>query len=946
MPVSDALLLTRVSPPRLPLHHIEREALRDRIDKAIDPVAGAPARLTVIRAPAGYGKSTSLAAVAARHPGRFAYLRVDTPENEPVRFWSYLGEALRTVYPGIGERSRALLSNAAISGAFGGPGDSVQAPFLTSLLNEIMAYGEPLLLAIDDYHQIVSDDVHTTLASFIAELPPNARLIIASRSEPPLQLSRLRARGELSEIGAAALAFTREETATYLERRLGGSRGRTVDYERLQHLLEGWPAGLHMAALTAEAGASIDEALGSGVGRNRYVAEFLTDEILAAQPTDVREFLLKTSILRYLSPRICSRLCEREIRGESIDELARRGLFVFREDAAGEWYRYHHLFADLLRSRLEHEIGTEAIRKLHHIAARAFTEEGVPTEALEHALEAGDTEFAAELLERHVIELLNFGRHGQLIGYLDRMPERLIESRPHLAVASALMLTVGGRLERVHELLDCARARTEAVEGGADLISGIIATLEGLSAVFRNDLEATYERSEKALATLPQGAAVWRLVATMVSGDSSFLRGKLDEAYGAYSKVIAAARRDGQPFFFMLTALRLLRLSAYRGRLRRMDSLAREFLEETRHNGFANTAREGQIWGLYSRVAREQLKLDAALERARRACELAEGHGSLLVFGLSRQWLAGAHFARGELEECRAVLDEVEARFAGHEIANVTDLLLAWRLRLELACAERESAFPDRALEIAAGHGFDETSEPNVLHERALFALVRIYRYAGEREKAERLLDRLEAFCESAQLMPAAMEARIIRCLMADDIGDRPAVLTHLSVAVGELVPEGYVYPFTAEGPQLQKLLYALLRSPGAPKETAVVLSAITGGDQPSEGKVHPGAGGRPASDRDKTGRRSPSDTELRPVTTSNESSRSGESQLVEPLSDREVDVLRLISEGLSNRQIAEKLFVSLNTVKWHTANIYGKLGVEGRTGAVARSRELGVLGG
>ena len=937
-------------------------ALRERIVRAIYPDGVGPWRLTVICAPAGYGKSTALAAVAAEGDRRIAYLRVDSAENEPVRFWSYVSEALRAVYPGVGERSRTLLSNAAITGALGGPGDSVQTPFLTSILNEIAAYGEPVVLAIDDYHQIVSDDVHTPLATFIAELPPNAHLIIASRSEPPLQLSRLRAREELNEIGAQRLAFTREQSAAYLETRLGRSESRAINYERLQRSIEGWPAGLHMAALTAEAGVSIDEALGSDVGRNRYVSEFLTDELLAAQPAGVREFLLKTSILRYLSPRICSRVCEREVSGESIDELARRGLFVFREDAAGKWYRYHRLFADLLRSRLEHEIGTEAVRELHRTAAHAFIEEGVPSVALEHAFEAEDNEFAAELLERYAIELLNFGRHAQLIGYLDRVPDRLIESRPHLAVASALMLTVGGRLDRAHELLDCARANADAAKDGGALITGIVAALEGLSAVFRNDLEATYERSETALATLPRDAAVWRLVATMVSGDSSFLRGKLDEAYGTYTKVIAASRRDGHPFFVMLTALRLLRLSAYRGRLQRMDSLAREFLEETKHNGFANTAREGQIWGLYSRVAREQLKLDAALERATRACELAEGHGSLLVFGLSRQWLAGAYFARGELEECRAVLDEAEDRLAGHEVANLTYLLLAWRLRLELACAEREAVPPDRALEIAARHEFDETSKPNVLHERALLALVRIYRYAGEDEKARLLLDRLEPFCESAQLMPAAMEARILRCLMAEDGGDRPAALAHLAAAVRELAPEGYVYPFASEGPQLKKLLYALLRSPGAPKETAAVLSAIGSGSRASDGNAGAPAAGVPAADSQGdshrhgnggpvSGRRESallrtSDPEAATTVSPGAAGRPGDSHLVEPLSDREIDVLRLISEGLSNRQIAEKLFVSLNTVKWHTANIYGKLGVEGRTGAIARSHELGVLNG
>lgn len=914
--MNDLLLLTRVTPPRLPACHIERERVGEQIDAAIDRDTGVPGRLTVICAPAGYGKSTALAAAAARRDGRFAYLRVDSSENEPVRFWSYVAEALHSVYTGVGERSRALLSNATIAGALGG--DSVETPFLTSLLNEITSYADPVVLAIDDYHAIETEEVHSRLARFIAELPPNAHVIVASRCEPPLQLSRLRARGELHEIGAHDLAFTGEQTAHFFDQRLGKTVGAGIDFERVQRSLEGWPAGLHMAALSAEHSTPISEALGEGGVGNRYIVEFLTDEIIAGQSESIRSFLLETSILRYLSPTICSRLCAREVSREEIDDLVRRGLFVVRESGSGGWYRYHHLFADLLRSRLDAERGPEAVRALHHAAARAFSDEGVPTEALEHAFAAGDNAFAAEVLETYAFDLLNEGRHAHIIGYLARLPDTRIEASPQLAVASALTLTVGGHLDRAGEMLAHAKQTADSLGDGAPLIHGIIATVEGFSAVFRNDIEATRERSETALATLPRTASVWRMVATMASGDSSFLRGRLDEAFGAYSIVVSAARRGRHHFFLMLTALRLLRLGAYRGRLQRMDSLAREFLEEVKHNGFAGTAREGQIWGLYSRVAREQLKLDAALERAKRACELAEGHPSLLVFGLSRQWLAGAHFARGELEECRDVLDEADEGLAGHSIPNITMLLLAWRLRVELALAEREGTAAFRALELAAAHDLDESSEPNVLHERALFALVRIYRYSGEPGKAGKLLDRLQPFCDSAQLMPAAMEARLLRCQLSEDRGDRPAALSDLALAVRELTPEGYLYPFAAEGPQLTRLLYALLRSPGAPKATGPLLSALSAASQGAAGE-----GASPPSEQPTL----------------------SHSPIIEPLSDREIDVLRLISEGLSNRQIAERLFVSLNTVKWHTGNIYGKLGVEGRTGAITRSRELGVLG-
>ena len=901
------------------------------MEKGLDPASRT--RLIVLCAPPGYGKSTALAAAASRLDSGFAYLRVNSAENDPIRFWNYVAASLAQSYSPLGERSRSLLANAAVAGAIGGSKDTLQAPFLTSLLNEIAGYQAPVVLAVDDYHRIESEAVHVAFASFILELPPNARAVVASRTEPPLRLSALRARGELVEIDVSTLSFTTAETADYLRGRVGTAPKRPIDLGRFHRVFEGWPAGLHMAALSVESNASLDKLLQASGADNRYIAEFLTDEILLHQNQTVRELLFATSILGVLTSPVCSKVCGRAVSSEELEDLARRGLFVIREDQAGTVFRYHHLFAELLQKRLHREKAPEYIAGLHRIAACAYRDEGLPSEAIEHAFEAGDTKLTAELLGDYAIELLNHGRHGHILSYLERLPETAVEEHPQLAVATALVLSFGGHLDRARRLLAIAR---ESVEGQSQEAParkqtlGVISLIEALAAVFRNDLPTLHHESSRALELLPRHATVWKLAAVMVSGDASFLHGKLDDAYGAYTRTIEWCRRDKHPFFFMVTALRLLRLSAYRGHLRRMDSLAREFLAETARNSFANTAREGQIWGLYSRVARERLELDAALERAQRAAELAEGHTSLLVFGLTRQWLAGAHFARGEYEACRRVLDEADHHLARTPIANVTFLLLAWRLRLDLAIADGNRDGIDEAIRLAAAHGLTHESQPDVLRERALFGLVRLLRAAGQPERAEALLSRLERFCSASQLMPAAMEGRLIRCTMAEDRGDRPAALAELSVAVRTLAPEGYIYPFAAEGRNMVKLLYALLKSPGAPPQTAALVSALSNEGHPSAG------GGRSATIA------SPADSE----TTNRERSRPpAKDAPIEALSTREVEVLRLVSEGMSNQQIADRLFVSLNTVKWHTGNIYGKLGVEGRTSAVMRSRDLGLIG-
>ncbi len=906
----DALIAARTALPLLPDDCVRTTAAVEALVESLATAGASARRLTLVCAPTGYGKSTALAAAVERAGREPAYARVGEQENEGTRFWGYVAAALAARYDGLGERSAELLSHAALAGIMGGQPDAAHESFVISLLNECADYGDSVVIAIDDFHEITAGEVVGGFGGFLREAPPNVHTVLLTRHEPDLDLHRLRSRGELSEIGPRELAFTADQCREFVSRQPGGYPSQ-AEALRLRDLTDGWPAGLRLALLAPQAVPAAVNAAGDAAAGDAAstLSEFLSSEILAGQPESVREYLTATSILPLLSETVCAKVAA-PADGVTLASLARQGMFIVREGPHAPWYRYAAPFARMLRRRLDDERTPRQIAALHRRAARAYADEGLFAEALHHAFEAADTRYAADLLEQRMADLLNSDRNAHLTAYLGRIPDELVRARPHLAAAAAMMLVVSGRGGEATGLLDHIEEKADEADEGASapsIVRGVADAIRGLAAVYAGDLERSEACGRRALEYLPFDAVAWRAVAAMVASDAEFLKGRIDVASDGYSRALAMCRTHRLHFLLMIVALRVLRAMLYLGRLDELDRLSGEFLSESRRIGFANSAHEGQIRGFQAALAVLRHRPDAARDLAQWCAESAESHRSMLVFGLTRMRLAEAYYALGELDRMRAVLDEASERLAAHPLPIVDSFLFAWRVRLEVTAAEQAGRRPDRALELIGERGLDPESPIRVLGERELFAAARAYRLAGMTDEAKRLLERLRDFCDGARMTIAAMEARILWSLTVDESGDRPAALSALSTAVEQLAPLGAVEPFLAEGAPVKRLLAALIGTPAAPAAATELLARFDGAADAAE-------------------------------------PRRSEPRLLEPLSRRELEVLRLVSEGRSNAEIADALFVSLNTVKWHTGNIYRKLDVDGRTAAVACARDLGLL--
>lgn len=827
------------------------------------------------------------------------------PGASDARFWRYVVSAFSNRYDGIGLRSRELLTHATLTGVIGAQPDGAMESFVVSLLNECAERETSIVIAVDDFHEIASPSLIAGVTTFIAEAPPNVHVILLSRREPDIDTHRMQARGELLQVGASELAFTAGQCREFVELQLGPHRA-GEEASRLFAATGGWPAGLRLAMLAPDTDfpRSITD---DGDAAHDALSEFLSREVLAHQPAPIQGFLTATSILGSLTDRVCARVVADSASDDvTLEDLSAQGIFILRDAPHSEWYRYPLPFARMLRRRLDDQRTPRQIAALHRRAARAYADEGLYAEALGHAFEARDLRYAADLLERQMPGILNHDRNAELTAYMARLPDDLIGERPHLAAAAALMLVVSGKGEDAAGLLESVGGSPRGSGRDTDdksTVHGMAAAIRGLGAVYAGDLSRSREWAHRALGLLPFDAAAWRAVATIVAADSDFLRGRIDLARDGYSRALAMCRTHRFHFLLMIVTLRVLRAELYHGRLEQMEGLIDDFLAESRRIGFANTAHEGQIRGFHATLAVLQHRPDVAFDRALWCTESAEGHQSMLVYGMTRIRLAEAFFARGELDPMRTTLDEAAERLAARRLPIIESFLFAWRVRLEVATAERDGRDADRALELIRERGITPESPIRVLGERELFAAVRAYRASGMAVEAKRLVERLRDFCDDTRMVIAAMEARILWSLTIDETGDRASALSALATAVERLVLIGALEPILAEGAPLKRLLVALLGTPGAPSSTADLLARFD-------------------------------------ATTAGADEQRG----VEPLTRRELDVLRLISEGKSNAEVGETLFVSLNTVKWHTGNLYTKLHVDGRVGAVTRARDLGLL--
>ena len=893
---SGSLLETKLYVPRARSDLVARPRLIEALRR------GTGQKLTVIIAPAGFGKTTLLSAWLGAGPPT-AWVSLDVNDNEPDLFWGYFVRALQRITPGVGRRAIALLES---------PQPPAIESVLTLLLNEIDDIDADFMVVLDDYHVIDAASVHSGLTFLLDHLPPRLHLVIASRSEPPLPLARMRARGELTELRADNLRFTLDEASAFLTEvmTLDVSPDETATLERRT---EGWIAGLKLAALSMKARGNVVGFVDDFSGNNRYVADYLVEEVLKSLPERLRRFLLDTAILDRLSGSLCDAVTGETASQLVLEELERRNLFVVALDDRGEWYRYHHLFADVLQ-RQARIADPETARSCHRRASAWYAQHASLAAAVRHALAAEDVERAAEMLEQSWPEKNRSHESAQWLARVKSLPETVVRKRPVLSMGYAWGLLNSGELEAAEPWLRNVEHQVAAPTVGSDDERFRSLAVEAAAArVYLTqslgDTPGTLEHATRALELIPDGDDAARATAIALLALARWGRGDLDGAYRTFADALATMRKVGHDLDAIRGTFVLGDIRSAQGRLREAMSTYESGLVLARGAAHAGLAETDELHLGLSEVYREWNDLSAAttpLDTIARSAARTAYTGNKLRWCTAMARVREAH---GDLNGALELLTQAEAHERRDPLPRVRPVPA---LRARIRLTQDDVGGPTEWASDAKVSVDDALSYLREFEHVTLarLLLVRHGRRPGERsaELAVKLLDRLTSAAEAGGRIGSLIEILVLHALAQHALGNLRPALDSLTRALGLAEPEGYLRVFLDEGSRLRELLrHAITRGLGG-EYTRHVLASFDAPKPPAAPTGDPAAG------------------------------------LLQPLTTRELEILRLIAAGLRNQEIADHLSISAATVKRHIANAYGKLGAGHRTAALARAAELKLL--
>jgi LuxR family maltose regulon positive regulatory protein len=892
--MTTPLLTTKLHIPSTPPKLVERPRLIERLNEGLYGRGGRFAReLTLVSAPAGSGKTTLVTAWLSGSDRPATWLSLDESDNDPARFFAYLVAALQRVEAGIGQAAQAMLQ---------APQPPLPQSLLTTLINDIAATPHPFVLVLDDYHLIHTLPIHQQIALLLEHQPPQMHLVIATREDPPLPLSRLRARGQIAEVRQTDLRFTPEETADFLRR--AAHRGlSSADVAVLHRRTEGWIAGLQLLALSIRDSDDVQRLVTSFTGSHRYVLDYLIEEVFGQQPPEVQDFLLKTSILDRFTAPLCAALTDTQ-RGNSrkmLLALEQANLFIVPLDESRRWYRYHRLFADLLRHRLE--LGQQVdVVQLHRRASQWYADNDFPADAIHHALAACDWERAAELITDASGSLLKRGEMVTLLGWYRQLPEEVVRANPALCIEFSWPLILTDQIDAAEPYL--AQAEEVARKHNVVPLLGGIAIARAHIARARGDNAGVIELSEQALALLPPDELSGRSIVALNLGMAQWFRGRLAEARQALAEAQRTARGSGNEYARWTASIFLGRIEAAQGNLRRAAESCRQMIRQGGQSPIVSLAHYD-----LGRLLYEWNDLEAAADHLQQGIELARRGGGVEFEAGGYSTLAFIRQARGDSTAARETLHKAIQLLENPSISPSTRLYnLASQVTIALGRGDLDAAsrvvqrFP--TLE-------DAESFPDYL--LLMLARARVLLAQGQRAAAAVHLEGLHRLASGAGWQTTATQARALQALAAPTPDEALAFLTE-SLTLAE--PAGYVRTFLDAGEPMAALLRQAVSRGTGTEYADKVLAAFEGETK---------------DERRKT-KETPASFVVRP------------SSLVEPLSERELDVLHLLAERQTNQEIAHALCVSVNTVKTHLKNIYGKLGVNNRRQAVATATELDLL--
>ncbi len=890
------LLRTKHHIPQLGSTCISRSRLIKRMDE------GFGRKLTLLSAPAGFGKTTLLADWIHNRSIPSAWVSVDSGDNDPMHFLAYLILGLQTLKRNTGKAALTMLQS---------PQPPPIESILINLINDLVRIPTDAALVLDDYHAVDAKPIHDMIFFLLERLPRQMHMIIATRSDPPFPITRIRSQNQLTELRAADLSFTTDETTKLFNNRMNLNLS-SVDIQILETRTEGWIAGLQLAALSMSGRNDPSVFLNAFKGDHRYIADYLTEEVLNRQPGPLRDFMLKTSILDRLNASLCEAVTQANNCQNMLNALDKANLFVIPLDEERCWYRYHHLFADLLKLRLRRKLG-DRVGDLHRRASQWLTRNGFNNEAMVHAFVAQDCSLAARLIKQIAEADWDRARESRLLRWFEKLPDDLINADPKLCIFYARELFNSGhpddaerKLQAAEHLLDDGSGHDQAQEG----LKGRIAVIRAYVAARTGDVPRVVHFSNQALKLLPRGDFLWRSVAATTLGFGHGWTGEGDcvKAQRAFSRAMKNSQAAGNLYYYVFSGSCLGGVLLMRGKLKQATDVYRRLLDHAIDNGIEQMGILGSLYSNLGMILCEWNDLDEGLRLIEKGIELSESGRDPVILASCQIILMKAFLYRMDFANAADTMEKIN-ECAGRFMLPpwITNTVSALNVYIWLATGDLGSA-----LNWADERKLSVDDEVQSLRELEYLAYAHILFFQQRLDDADGLLRRLIENAEIGDRVYLVVEMRLWRVLILCAKGEKTIALKELNIALSLAEPGGFLMAFLSKGKPVAELLEEILRvkqkdgddtnagcSRSYVKKIAMAFKAV----------MPPKIEG-----------------------------------LMDPMSDRELDVLHLIAAGLSNREIAEKLFISLNTVKSHTKNINSKLSVNSRTKAVAQAKALGLL--
>ncbi len=935
---NQPLIKTKLFIPQRHSGLVSRPHLLNKLDQ------GAQKALTLISAPAGYGKTTLLSEwidclqkMESPSPWTVCWFSLDQGDNDPIRFLTYLTTALEKALPGVGAETQTVVQSS----------NSLHtATPLSKLINELQDLPRSVLLVLDDYQCISNPAIHDGITFLLDHLPLNVHLVIATRSDPPLPIARLRARNQLTEMRAHDLYFTSLETTQFFHQVCNLALTRE-QITVLSSRTEGWIAGLQMAALSMQGRSDLVQFIAAFSGSHRFIMDYLAEEALNQQPVEIQEYLLKTSILEQLSESLCDFILtgqsenERQAALSSLDsavvpgerqrrltQLERSNLFIVPLDDERAWYRYHHLFADLLRTRLQH-LSPELIPILHTRASVWFENNGWIEEAIQHALASKDWENVVQLMTKHIPAYLESGKMVTILHWIDDLPQDVIFMHPRLSVLVAEVYSQAGRIDQIDPYLNHAeeilstrdkhRMDTWNEQESAlapkevTVIQSMIWILRGLKAVCSGDPQSAISLTQKAAHDIPEMEPKERAVLFWVAGWAYRSLGSLDQAIDSLTQATKYALESGAILRDVWTDL--ASVTRLVGKLHQARDIIRDSLQIAAEREIQNQGNLSRDESFLSFIYLEQNELDLALTHANRAIAYTQWWPSHNTIATAYTRLAQVLLIREDLAGSMQAIQKADLerknRLMTPHVHSLVDTALVqiWLTRGEWSRLESWSSDQLSTLNdiLAAGSMIDEYLEMRlIMVVRVWLKKTRVARCPERDEDCLQILAHLEKGSRSAGRVNSLVEVLILKASIQHFQGKTTAAMDCLEECLSMAEAGGYLRVFLDTGDPVRALLSAYLQK-AHPIHKAYALKILQGFGGPPQGR------------------------ELL-------------DELPEPLTSREIEVLQLLAQGFSNQQMAGKLVLAEGTIKYHVHNLLGKLQVESRTQVIAKAKDLDLL--